>query len=170
MTGFNIALPVPNELAEYAMRLSQQIASRHETFFVLDNVNFFAHVTLCQLAKHDIKSIELTVQKIAAGTPIFTVTPTRFDSIYGWIGLGVAKTEAIVSLQERIVKDCGLISAEFKPHVTVTRMVKEEKASPVMAALEVYTKPVIFKSIGLYEMGEHGTCTKLLAELLLGVR
>jgi len=53
----------------------------------------------------------------------------------------------------------------YDPHVTLTRFKKEDVVEKNIKALKVPNTKLTIKKIGLYEMGDHGTCRKVIKEV-----
>lgn len=110
----------------------------------------------------------------------------------GWVGIHYEKTMELTSIHERIlealksvwcrefarehsdivgikgknVQKYGWVDAQsrFNPHITLSRL-KKVHCESVMEILHEYPMTdwsFRVKQVGLYDLGEHGTCTKLL--------
>lgn len=55
----------------------------------------------------------------------------------------------------------------YHPHLTLIRLQNEQRAKEIAQTLEWPHQDVIVKAIAVYEMGEHGTCQKLVREFSL---
>lgn len=70
--------------------------------------------------------------------------------------------------KENIIKyGAPEVLAEYRPHVTLIRFKDFDKAKEVLKDIKWNINKFIVDSIGIYEMGDHGTCTKLLEEFSL---
>lgn len=55
----------------------------------------------------------------------------------------------------------------YRPHVTLTRLENEDDAKDLVAELKWPIKNCVLDSIGVFEMGEHGSCQRLIKKLKL---
>lgn len=60
------------------------------------------------------------------------------------------------------------IGGLFRPHITFTRFVQRGRRVDLGALPPVAGFSGTFSRLGLYEMGEHGTCTRAVADVELG--
>lgn len=67
--------------------------------------------------------------------------------------------------QKENIKNYGYPGAMalYRPHMTVIRLKNEQEAQKVAEKLSWVIGEMTFVQIGVYAMGEHGTCTKELA-------
>ena len=57
----------------------------------------------------------------------------------------------------------------FSPHISLTRFKDETLAAEVSRNLKCELKPFTVNALAVYEMGEHGTCTKLVQKFPFGI-
>lgn len=153
-----------------------------------------ASLFMLQLKDSDIEKTKELLETIARGTPILGLTASRYDQTMNFIDVEYAKTDELVELQQRVVaalnpirdgmreKDkarmfeaTGLalenfqnygykyVGELFRPHITITRFNSEQPT-----AQELLPKPATFNGaftkLGLFEMGDNGTCVHKIAE------
>ncbi|MDO8579371.1 MAG: DUF1045 domain-containing protein, partial [bacterium] len=56
----------------------------------------------------------------------------------------------------------------YNPHLTITRLKDENKAKEILSTIEWDISGFTVNKIGVYKMGEHGTCRELIKEFNLG--
>lgn len=104
-TRINIAVKPPQEVAEQVVALSKDIGTHKESFFVLDGLHYFPHLTLYspEYPEKNVDEILLATENIVAGTEPFTATSTLFNSHLGYIDLAMEKTDLWEKLHEAVV-------------------------------------------------------------------
>lgn len=55
----------------------------------------------------------------------------------------------------------------YNPHFTITRLTDEPQAEKLVPSIQVCVSEFTVRSIGIYTMGDHGTCKKLFGEFML---
>lgn len=193
-----IPTPAVNHDAEF---VSEFIAGKQETCFVLDHATQFPHISLYHvyLDEASVKEVADAVQRIAKSFAPFTVQSTGYHTVKGeWIDASYVLDEPLFKLHRAClegiapfrVRQKDVVMREdwsdssparqenlelygwseardlFRPHLTLARL----KGKVDEDFLEIFPeKNFSFEvcKIGLYELGEHGTCRKLLAEYTL---
>ena len=104
-TRVDIALQPTKAAQEYAIRLSKEISQKTDTYFTLDNKNFYPHATLyaTEYPDKNIEKILRITQEIASETKTFIITLESLKSHQGYIDFQLVKTEECMDLHEKIV-------------------------------------------------------------------
>jgi 2'-5' RNA ligase len=102
----NIAIKPPEEVVQEAVSLSRRMAEQTEGYFVLDNKNFFPHITLYspEFPAHNKTSILKTVAETTKGTTPFTVRVISLRSHLGYIDVALEASGGIMKLHEKIMR------------------------------------------------------------------
>lgn len=200
----NIAFKIPNEVARVAAKLSLEISKKEKALFVLDNANFYPHVTIyapeCPADNLDEiwKKLKLVFENIR---PIkFTYTGIKAEQ--GYIGVKANCSQEIRNIHEAIVEKINPLRGDhlrekyakaeslegyskerrqniqkygnpdilnlYWPHMTIIRLKDEKVAEKISKEIDWTTKEFTIDTAGVYEMGENGTCVKLVKEFKLG--
>lgn len=154
------------------------------------------YMTQCKAA--DLDKVKSILADIASSTPRLNLTATRYNQAMGYVDVEYARTEVLDRLQMRVVEAINPIrdgmseknkvrmlratgelrenlekygyrgvGALFRPHITFTRFVHGR-------AINTGTLPRpseysgVFARLGLFELGNNGTCIRKLAEFHLG--
>lgn len=192
------------DLASRAIKASNLITQKYDSFFTLEDGKYYPHMSLYmfQLTEVDISKIEAALADIAKSSNAITAKATTYRLGEGF-GVGYVDPEYEVSselsnLQNRVIEAVNPLRAGmresdirkmqdakglklenlqkygypaigelFRPHITLTRT-KEHKPE----VLELLPKDVsefsgLFDRIGLFEMGENGTCVRKIAAFQL---
>jgi len=184
-----VILPA-DDLAHKAISLSEQLA-QHGTLFTLKDGARYPHASLymTQLKVADLEKVKALLAAIAASTPQLDITATRYDQAEGYIDVEYARTEALAHLQMTVVEAInpirdGMYAATgkareslekygyrgvgelFRPHLTLTRFVggRSIDANTLPEPNEFSGR---FVRLGLFEMGDNGTCVRKIAEFEL---
>ncbi|HET8671584.1 MAG TPA: DUF1045 domain-containing protein [Candidatus Saccharimonadales bacterium] len=155
---------------------------------------------MTQLKIADLDKVKAILTDIAASTPLLDLTATRYDQANGFIDVDYARTETLDQLQMTVVEAINPIrdgmrekdkarmltttgkarenlekygypgvGELFRPHMTFTRFIDAR-------TIDTSTLPNVselngqFVKLGLFEMGENGTCVREIAEFTLGDR
>jgi uncharacterized protein DUF1045 len=156
-----------------------------------------ASLYMTQLKIADLDKVKTILADIAANTPQLDLTATRYDQAEGFIDADYARTETLDRLQMTVVeainpirdgmreKDKARMLATtgkarenlekygyrgvgglFRPHITFTRFADGQ---PIDTG--ALPKPSEFSDkfikLGLFEMGDNGTCVRKIAEFEL---
>lgn len=196
----NIAIKLPQDIANKAIELSKSIQGEGNALFVLDGANYHPHATLYspEFPTKNIDTIYEQLIDITDKLNPFTVPFTKFEGDSGYIGIGLEKTEEIVHLHTTVVEAISplregrlrekytndeyraKLSAEqlhnidtlgypailnlFDPHITIIRFDEVEVAERLMEELSWDIEDMTIETIGVFTMGENGTCKELLKE------
>ena len=200
----NVVLQPPPEVVRYAIKLSKELATRGEPYFVLDGATLHPHVTLYQgvYPTHNISSVPNAVRQVAGMFKPLMCTAEKIDCLWGFITVKFPLAPELKQLHEQLVQRLnpmreGHIFAKylepeyqtrfnpaqresvrqygypgalhlFNPHLSLIRFKDETLAAEVSRNLKCELKPFTVSELAVYEMGEHGTCTKLVEKFKLG--
>lgn len=105
-TRVNIAVKPSQDVLEQVIKLSGEISKEAETFFVLDGLSYFPHITIYspEYPNKNLDQIFNTVKEIVSKTEPFIATFTSFSSHLGYIDIALEKTEIWEELHEVIVQ------------------------------------------------------------------
>lgn len=157
-----------------------------------------ASLYMTQLKIADLDKVKAILMDIAANTPLLDLTATRYDQAEGYIDADYARTEMLDQLQMAVVEAINPIrdgmrekdearmltttgkvrenlekygyrgvGELFRPHMTFTRFADGE-------SIDTSTLPDPsefsgqFVKLGLFEMGDNGTCIRKIADFELG--
>ena len=157
----NIAFSVPKNVAKIAIKLSKEIAEKENVYFMLDNINYFTHVTIysVEFPESNLKEIIKKLEKLAIdfSPPEFIFEYNKAKS--GWISLFFSCSPKIKTLHEAIVKTAnplreGLIREKFKISENIENLSAEQSEN-----IKKYGNPNL---MNLYK--PHLTITKLKNE------
>jgi hypothetical protein len=191
----NIALIPDPAIVHSAIATSKRL-EQHGGLFILDNMEFFPHVSLymTQLKVADVDMAGELLAAIAAQTRVIHAIAVRYAQEEGFIDAEYVRSPQLVALQERVltainpIRD-GLrekdqrrlerakgvartnleqygyrgVGELFRPHLTFTRFdAKYAIDTRSLPDPSAFNGP--FVGLGLFTMGDHGTCTKKLGE------
>lgn len=200
----NTAFILPEDILERVVQLSRELSNKSETYFTLDNLNFYPHITIYPPVYPEnnvdrvLKELEILTSKLHSVNLIFT----DIQTIQGWIGIYFDLTLELKRLHQEIVgrlnplregalrdkykngsdymmnfsneqvrniQSYGYPDAMtlYKPHLTITRFKNESIAEQVADKIKWDISDFIVERIGVHLTGEHGTCTKRIAEFKL---
>ncbi len=105
-TRLNTAFIPPREVSEKAIELGRAIGNLAETYFALDGVNFYPHVTIYppEYPEGKVSEVLGAVEQIAK-----SISPARFkyrriDSLQGYVGISFENTLEIKAIHQQIVE------------------------------------------------------------------
>lgn len=158
-----------------------------------------ASLYMAQLKVDDLDRVKSILSGIANSTPQLSLTATRYDQAEGYIDVEYARTEAIDRLQMAVVEAINPIrdgmrikdkarmlttigkvrenldkygyrgvGELFRPHISLTRFADGQPIDTA-ALPEPAEFSGAFIKLGLFEMGDNGTCVRKIADFSLGV-
>lgn len=156
-----------------------------------------ASLYMTQLKEEDLDQVKTILASIAAVTPLLSLQATRYDQADGYIDVEYARTDTLDKLQTTVIgainpirdgmraKDhARLLEATgqarqnleqygyrgvgdlFRPHLTFTRFA-DSQSIDTSSLPQLSQFNGIFPSLGLFEMGDNGTCIRKIAEFPL---
>lgn len=157
-----------------------------------------ASLYMTQLKIEDIEKVKELLADIAAATPKIDLTSTRYDQAEGYIDADYQRTELIQKLQMAVVEAINPIrdgmrekdkqrmltitgqacenlekygyrgvGELFRPHISFTRFA-DGKPIDTSVLPDPNEFSGEFTKLGLFEMGDNGTCVRKIAEFELG--
>ena len=152
---------------------------------------------MVQIDTNKVPELENRLSKIAMRTPPITLTPYEYHQESGYLDIEYAREPLSVQLQIDIINAInpirdGLrekdkarldyvvgkerenietygyrsIGELFSPHITLTRFVNEQ-AIDLAELPNIVRYQTTFSKLGIFELGENGTCVKRIAEFKL---
>jgi len=157
-----------------------------------------ASLYMVQLDMDKIDEISARLSQIAENTPQITLTAKEYHQEFGYIDVEYSREDAVDNLQMEVVnainpirdglrqKDKDRLESAvgkereniekygyrsvgelFAPHITITRFTDSEPIDTTsLPNLDGFI--ATFTKIGVFEMGENGTCVRKIAEFDLG--
>lgn len=175
----NIAIIPSKEVSEFAIKVSKEFSEKYPTEFTLDGKKFFPHITIYPVEiatkslKKFINKIRVVVEKIDKFNVRFGRLWSVRDNGECWVGIPVFKDKKIKLLNKHIVngidlsgKARSLAFETYHPHLTITSFALEVVQGSVRLP-KMKNETMIVDRIGIFEMGSHGTCKKVLYEFEL---
>jgi hypothetical protein len=157
----------------------------------------FPFIYMTQLKENDLDRAKQLLAEIAAKSTALTLTATRYYQAERYIDVEYDRIESLVSLQERFIaainpirdgmrqKDKARLAEAtgqvrenlekygyrgvgelFRPHISLTRFEREETTQPA-GLPSISELSGQFTKLGLFEMGDNGTCVRKIAEFEL---
>lgn len=191
----------PREVGEKAIELSRAIGNLAGTYFVLDGVNFYPHITIYppEYPEENIVKVLGTVERVARSLNRLEFKFKNLDSGQGYLGMAFEHSDEIQQAHEKLVSALNPLRegrirdkyAEYhmefnseqlqniekygypgamdlyNPHLTITRSKDETKAEKFLSTIKWDIPEFMVNKIGVYKMGEHGTCRELVKEFIL---
>jgi 2'-5' RNA ligase len=173
---YGIVLIPEERINRLAIALSKQLLS-FGSLFALKNRSIYPHLSLYhfdaeRLTEKDSGSI------LTGLMGDLELTALRLHSYKSGLGEGFVDVEyekdlALQSLQKMVIeavesiqgtqrRPYDAVGASFRPHLTLGRLPQYNKvASDILSDIESFSGR--FPSLGLFEIGQHGTCIKKLA-------
>lgn len=202
-TRINTILLLPSDLNKEIVALSKRISQQTKAYFVLDDINYFPHITLYSPEYPDssLGRIFLTTEEIARQIKPFEIIPKRFNTQDGYIDIELdlsapfnelhravvnklnplrenhvrqkyqsPLSQSLDSLQIKNIKQFGEpnINDAYRAHITIIRIIDSVKANKMLKTMIMPFRSINISSIANCEMGENGTCTRILKEYALG--
>jgi len=157
-----------------------------------------ASLYMAQLDMSNLDEIKKRLSDVAASTSKITLTPKEYHQQWGYVDVEYGREPNSDRLQmdivhalnplrdglrqkdiDRLPEAVGLereniltygyrsIGEKFAPHITITRFV-DRKDIDLTTLPEVSKLKATFSKIGIFEMGENGTCVRKIAEFNFG--
>ncbi|MEP7204889.1 MAG: DUF1045 domain-containing protein [Candidatus Saccharibacteria bacterium] len=196
--AFDIVLRPSSKLADLAYAVSANLKDKHTYFALKEGKYYVhASLYMVQLDIDRIESVKKLLQELARTTKSVKLIAKEFHQEGGYFDVEYERNEIIDGIQNRIIglinplrdglrkKDeeriktaTGMelenlqkygyrsIGSEFAPHITFTRFVEVGTKQNINNDLREFDGD--FTSIGLFEMGDNGTCVRKLLEIPLG--
>lgn len=189
-----------DDLAQKAIDLSQRLQQHGALFSLGRDKFAHASLYMTQLKIDDLEKVKELLADIAATTVRQNLAATRYDQAEGYIDAEYERTEALAALQMAVVEALNPVrdgmrakdkarmltatgkareSLEkygysgvgelFRPHLTLTRFADGGTIdSANLPDPSSFSGP--FTKLGLFEMGDNGTCVRKIATFDLAGR
>jgi 2'-5' RNA ligase len=110
----NTAFKLPMNATEKAIALSQEIGRNYKTFFIIDNVQFYPHITIYspEYPQLNINKILKVVERITSNASQIYFRFRKINSNQGFISIGFDYSPEIKRLHEEIVKKLNPLRME----------------------------------------------------------
>lgn len=101
----NVALKVPNEIAERAIVLSKKIATDNKPMFVLDDIGSHPHITIYppEYPNQEVKNVLSSVEKIANETKQVSAKFSLPKNLRDFVAIPVRLSTDIMELHKRVI-------------------------------------------------------------------
>ena len=191
-----VLLPSPL-ITKIAYAASEGLKDQNTLFTLKEDEYYpHVSLYMVQLSLGSIENVGVALKKIAQSTSPINLTAKEFHQELGYFDVEYMRNEIIDGVQnkvleainplrdglrkndeERLKTSTGIeldnlqkygyrsVGSKFSPHLTLTRFIEEDTKSSVSADLDKFDG--IFVSIGLFEMGDNGTCVRKILEIPL---
>ncbi|MDP2650704.1 MAG: 2'-5' RNA ligase family protein [bacterium] len=197
----NTAFIPSKEISEKAIELSKVVGNQADTYFILDGIVFYPHITIYppEYPEGNIAKVLETVERITKSIKPIKCEYAGLDANQGYIGVNFKPSPDVQEAHELIVGGLNVLReghvrdkyAEYhmefnleqlqniekygypgamdlyNPHLTITRLKDETKAEEILPTIKWDIPEFTLNKIGVYKMGEHGTCRELIKEFSL---
>lgn len=101
----NTAFVPPREVSEKAIELSRAISNLVDTYFILDGVNFYPHITIYppEYPEGNITKVLETVERTARSLNQLDFKFKNLDSGQGYLGIAFEHSDEIQQAHEKLV-------------------------------------------------------------------
>ena len=102
----NIALSLPKEVCDEAVKVSQNIHQLSPAAFTLDNKTLFPHITIyfAEFPQKNLPKIVRAVSNVVMNQHPFVLSFKSFKTESGYVNIILEKTETIRSIHENVVR------------------------------------------------------------------
>lgn len=200
----NIALIPPKNISDVVIQISKKISEEFETYFALDGINFFPHMTIYspEYPKESLVGILDKLEEVTRELNPITLAPIKISAEEkGYLDIEMENSIEILDLHKYIIEVFNgfrrghlrdkykdeeylsklsigeqqnievygypLVLDFFRPHLTITRFVDESLNTKIKGEIESSLHPFQVDEIGIFEMGENGTCVNLVRKFKL---
>lgn len=130
----NITVRPTVEIQEAAIKLSKQIADETGAYFILDNINYFPHITIYspELPEKNKAQIFESIEEIASNSLPFEATIDKLSTHKGYIDYQIKKDENWLKLHEQIINTINPlrenhIRAKFSNPEELAKLTEEQQ-------------------------------------------
>lgn len=196
--SFNIAIVPSEEVTKRAIAISKKLKRDGGLFVLNKRLySSHITVYMTKLPLKNLKEVSHVLRQLAATIKPLKLTALDYHQNDGWIDIEYKRNKAIQDLQKKIIKYINpfrqnLLRANemerlpglpkqqaqyvkkygyrgvlkyYRPHLTLTRLKSDKN---VIVELEKENLNFIAKEIGIFYLGEYGSCKKLIAKFKLG--
>lgn len=164
---------LPEKKTAIKLKQTSDILSKNfSCFFKLDSTHI-PHATLLHgdVKDEGLEEIIDSVENIANLHKLISVVPQDLRSGFMFktlIGVYFKDENEILALRQKVLNKVGKylsnISSFMAPHVTITRLKRDEDVEGAISEVKnlILNDKFVFPSIGICKIGENGTCTKVI--------
>ncbi|MDD4358839.1 MAG: hypothetical protein PHY30_03425 [Candidatus Pacebacteria bacterium] len=194
MPKLNIAIKPPLEIANLAIKISENLSKKFSTEFVLDGINCHPHITVysANYSAQDVGFIKRTEEILENFNDNINFIYAGVSLERGYLGVEFKLTIKIKQLHEVLTRELSLLREEDDIFDYGIKLSKEEKYNvqkygyPSAGILyhphltiTRFTESVIKEKlnwniekfeatkVGIYIMGKNGTCAELHKDILI---
>jgi 2'-5' RNA ligase len=148
----------PEPINKKVSKLATQLAARGKHRFVVDNRNYFPHITLfkMEVPPARLRALLTEMQVFAKKFPTFPVKISSFGGGGGWLDLQLAHSSQLDLLRRKlaevvsqVLQEKVLLTSSYRPHVTMIRFYSEKKKKEAMGATDSLKCTMKVSIIGL---------------------
>ncbi|MFZ3054931.1 MAG: 2'-5' RNA ligase family protein [Minisyncoccales bacterium] len=186
----NLAFKLPKEIAKKAIFLSKKIGKNNDSFFVLNGIDAYPHITVYAPIYQESK-IDEVFKNVKQEEINLELNFKGISSSQGFISLNFETSPGIQKFHEKIVKtlnpsrekdisngsDYNMDFDEkqkesidkygypdamklYSPHLTIIRLKDEKLAKNLAKNIKWDINQFVVNEIELYKMGDNGICKK----------
>ena len=102
----NTAFIPPEEVSEKVIELSKAIGGSSETYFVLDGIQFYPHITIYppEYPGEKVSEVLETVEQVSKSFSPIKFKYSRIGSLQGYVGISLENTLEIKAIHQQIVE------------------------------------------------------------------
>jgi hypothetical protein len=158
-----------SKLATTSYVKSQELAQLG-SMYTLKPGEYYPHCTLymTQLSVDSVNDARVVIQEVAQlFNPVHATAKSLLQN-RGYLGVNYERNNAIDKLQVAVIESINPMRAvgdQFSPHITLTRFDDDTDRASYITLTDFDGE---FESIGLFELGENGTCIRKIFEIPLG--
>jgi len=191
----NLIFKLPKEVAEKAIFLSKEIGKHNDSFFVLNGINAYPHITVYSPIYKESRIGEI-FKNIEKSKKNFKLKFKGVGSSQGFISLIFENSPDIQKFHEEIVKALNPLrekdvlngsdyNADFNeeqkgnidkygypdamdlysPHLTIIRLKDENLAKSIAQEIKWDIPEFIINEVEFYKMGDNGICKEIIKNL-----
>lgn len=166
-TRYDIVVYPPAPIRAQALAINKKLVAKGG-LFSLGTKTCVPHITVyvARFGAAEMKGVQKTLKDLAARTPAFKASSTGYWNDGPWAHMRYKKDAALVRLRHAIIQAMQAHhpydkNRFFVPHITLTKF--EHLPPRVFDDLPSTDMSFTATHIGLFELGEYGTCKKQVA-------
>ena len=173
----NTAIMPPKQVSDFALDISHKLAQRYNTYFELNTINCFPHITVYppEYPESNMDTILAAVDSTVSKIRSFVLEIESVEVTDGWIGLHFSKNESIINLHVALIEARGNTMSYieqygypgvmqcYEPHLTLSYIRGKADLTAIKAFVEseLRFREVTVASLGVFESGAFGTVARL---------
>lgn len=161
---YDIALYPPAPIRARAIAINKKLVAKGG-LFSLGTETRVPHMTLyvARFGRAELAGVKKTLKQLAAEVPTFQTFPTGYKTKNTWAHMWYRKDASLRKLRRVLINTMRAhhpydVSHYFVPHITLTKFGHEPRNTPIDIPSEDFSFTATH--IGLFELGEYGTCKK----------